>query len=162
MNEELKALLAKQKMDGNLRTRLNKIFDKSCPVTCIDLRGYEHGKRLNIRKEDLSTLLQICGEISTLQSLTISGHELDDSSALVLAEAIVNMKTLEALNIDSSSIGEQGAIEIVKAIGRHGGIRYVCLHGDGIGNLAADAIAIVVTNNPYITRLSVQWKFISN
>lgn len=57
MNENLKQLLATLRIDGNLRTRLNKIFDKSYPVTHIDLRGYEHNKRLEAHKSDLTVLL---------------------------------------------------------------------------------------------------------
>jgi len=156
MNEDLKRLLATLKMNSNLRMRLNKIFDELSPVTSIDLRGYEHGQKLEVCKKDLLILLQICKAIPTLRSLTILGHELDDTSALILAEAAADMGKLEALNIDSSNIGDKGATKIANAVSRHGSIKYVCLHGENMGNLATDAIAMTVTNNPNITRLSIQ------
>jgi hypothetical protein len=162
MNEELKKLLSTLYIDGNLRVRLNKIFDKSEPVTEIDLRGYEHGKRLDVRKEDLLVLLQVCKAVPNLQAIAFFGYELDDDSAFKLASAMESMGNLNVIDICGSNIGDGGAVKIADAISRHGSIKSFCLNGDAMGNQAAVAIVKAVADNRNITGISVQGKHISN
>jgi len=117
MNAELKNLMSKLRIDGNLRARLNKIFNTEDPVTSIDFRGYEHNKKLQVKKEDLQTVLTICQAIPTLESLTILGDELDDKDAPALGEAIAQMNQLNSFNIDSSNIGDAGAAAFTASAG---------------------------------------------
>jgi hypothetical protein len=162
MNEHLKATLAMLRMNGNLRMRLEKIFDTKEPVTAIDLRGSEHGKKLDISKEDLPALLQICEKILTLQTLIIIGHHIDDEGVTLISEVIPRLRELQVLHIEGDNMGDLGISHIATSIAKHPALEVVYLRGDMLNDKAIDHIVKVTLSNSRIHRLSIKGYQISN
>jgi len=162
MNEHLKVTLATLRMNGNLRMRLEKIFDTKEPVTAIDLRGSEHGKKLDVSKEDLPALLQICREIPTLQTLIIIGHYIDDEGVTLISEVIPRLRELQVLHIEGDNMGDLGISHIAPSITKHPALEVVYLRGDMLNDKVVDHIVKVTLSNSRIHRLSIKGYQISN
>lgn len=156
MNEDLKRMLITLKIDGNLRVRLDKIFDQQSPVTRIDLRGYEYGKKLVVDKEDLCVLLQVSKQIPTLQELVLLGDALDNESAILISKALSEMPTLTALYVEGAKIGDDGAVAVFSALERLPNIATIYVHGDRITDRGVMGIVQSIARNRSIHALSIQ------
>jgi len=160
MNENLKRMLSVLKIDSNLRIRLDKIFDQQSPVTRIDLRGYERGKKLAVDKEDLYVLLQISKQIPTLQELVLLGDALDNESAILISKALPNIPSLTALYIEGSGIGDAGADAVFSTLEEFPNITTIYMHGDKITDRGITDIARSITRNRNICALSIHSRLI--
>ncbi len=156
MNEELKRLLATLRIDGNLRMRLNKIFDSEEPVTSIDLRGTEHGKKLEVFKEDLPPLLSICEKIPNLQIFIIIGPSLDDESISMIASFLSNKLELKVLHVESNQVSAGGFACIAKSVQMLPNLFAVYLQGDMLNDNAVESITQALLMNTHIYRLSIE------
>ena len=138
-----------------------------------------HLSRNNIGNEGVLALASMLKNNSTLTHLELNGCELDDASATAIAEALRENanSALKHLCIDSSSIGEDGAIALADMIkcntvldkttfaSKLTGLAKLAVQlrfqapvnvQDSLGPGTAVVIAHVLSDNPPLTRLSIK------
>lgn len=155
-NENLKQFLANSSIDIKLRLRLNKIFEQQSPITHLDFRGYEHGKKLAVDKEDLLVLLNICNLVkNTLKELIILGPTLDDESASLISGVLPSLSALTAFYLNAGQVGTSGIHAITEQFKKLQQLSTVLLHGDNIDDDAVADITSHIRSVPQINTISI-------
>lgn len=92
----------------------------------------------------------------SIQELSLSGARIGDDSAVHLADALAQNKTLTKLRIRSNNISCVGAEKIAKALKENKTLEVLDISGNRLGDKGAEAFAEMLVKNSHLQRLDLQ------